>query len=90
MYNYENKLSMKHYRILEKKGDKKEYKIQYIKSILFGFHFWKNINHDIYHKYDDALREIKKIIKQNDYETDKFIYHYIDAYKIFKSQTLNK
>jgi len=76
---------MKHYRILEKKGGKKEYTIEYLKSTFFGFYSWKNIDNNLYYKYDDALTEVKKIIKQEDYENSKFGYHYIDAYKIFKS-----
>lgn len=77
---------MKHFRILESKDDIKQYTIQYLKHIFFGFNIWKNFNNSIYHKYDDALSEVKKVIKQEDYETPYFGYHYIDAYKIFKSK----
>ena len=81
---------MKHYRILEKKfafdGEtiaKKEYTIQYQKEI-FGLYYWKNINNIIYNKYEEAFNEAKQLIVQNDYDNEKFGYHYIDVYKIFK------
>ena len=85
---------MKHYRILEKKSingsttgniiEKKQYTIQFSQNFAFGLNYWKNYDNNTYYKYDDALKEIKKIIKQEDYETSEFGYHYIDAYKIFK------
>jgi len=75
---------MKHYRILEKKQTQKEYTIQYLKPVFFGLYFWKNFNDKTYYKYDEALTEIKKVIKESDYETQNFGYHYIDAYKLFK------
>ena len=78
---------MKHYMILETKKDKK-YTIQYLKKTFFGLSYWKNLNNNTYKKYEDALNEIKKVIKQDDYETSLFGYHYIDAYKIFKSKEI--
>lgn len=82
---------MRHYRILEIRGkDKKQYVIQYLKKIVFGFFTWKNIDNKNYNKYEDALNDVKKIIKQEDYETSKFGYHYIDAYKIFKNKDLKE
>ena len=54
---------MKHFRILEKKEDRKQYTIQYLKSTFFGYQVWKNFNEEIYNKYDDALSEVKKVIK---------------------------
>lgn len=75
---------MRHFRILEKKDDHKQYIIQYLKPTFFGFQVWKNLNNTLYNKYDEALTEIKKVIKQEDYETPSYGYHYIDAYKIFK------
>jgi len=79
---------MKHYRILEKKIQK-QYKIQYLKKSIIGLYYWKlhkiNGKLTIYHKYNDALSEVKRIIKQKDYETPKTSYHYIDAFKLFKS-----
>ena len=74
---------MKHYRILEKKNKSKEYIIQYLKPIFFGFQIWKNIN-KTFSKYDDALNEIKKVIKNEDYDNSTIGYHYVDAYKFFK------
>jgi len=76
---------MKHYRILEKKGEKKEYKIQYLKKLIFGLHYWKKNNNIIYYKYEDAFNEVKQLIVQIDYDNLEFGYHYIDAYKIFKT-----
>lgn len=76
---------MKHYRILEKKGDKKEYTIQYLKKLFFGLYYWKKVNKTIYYKYEEAFNEVKQLISQIDYETLEFGYHYIDAYKIFKA-----
>ena len=78
---------MKHYRILERKGDKKEYIIQYLKKFIFGLYFWKKVDNTIYNKYEEALNGVKKIINQNDYETPTLGFHYIDAYKIFKYST---
>ena len=78
---------MKHYRILEKKKTQKEYTIQYLKPTFFGLQIWKNLNSKTYYKYDEALTEIKKVIKEEDYETQEFGYHYIDAYKLFKSKS---
>ena len=75
---------MKHYRILEKKGDKKEYIIQYTKTLFFGLFYWKKANKTIYYKYEDAFNEVKQLLKQSDYENNKYGYHYIDAYKIFR------
>lgn len=84
---------MKHYRILENKERysilenkmiPKQFTIQYLKKIFFGFYIWKKLNDTIYNKYDTALTEVKKVIKQEDYENDSVSYHYIDAYKIFK------
>lgn len=90
---------MKHYRILEKKEQysllenkmiPKQFTIQYLKKAFFGFYIWKKLNDNIYTKYDLALTEIKKVIKQEDYETALFSYHYVDAYKIFKSKEVKK
>lgn len=81
---------MKHYRILEIKDDQKQYIIQYLKPIFFGLFFWKKVNDTIYYKYDDALIEVKKIIKNEDYNTDYRGYHYIDAYKLFKPKTVKE
>ena len=90
---------MKHYRILEKKENykilenkiaPKQFTIQYLKPIFFGLHTWKKLNDIIYNKYDEALTEVKKVIKQEDYETDFIGYHYIDAYKIFKTKIKEK
>jgi hypothetical protein len=75
---------MKHYRILEKRGDKKQYIVQYLKKFIFGLYFWRKLNDTIYNKYEEAFNEVKKVIEQSDYETPEFGYHYIDAYKIFK------
>lgn len=75
---------MKHYRILEKKGETKQYTIQYLSSI-FGLLYWKNLDSKNYSKYDEALTAVKKVIVQEDYETPTVGYHYIDAYKIFKT-----
>ena len=75
---------MKHYRILEKKTKQKQYKIQYQKSFL-GLYFWKS-DKRTFGKYDNALTEIKNIIKEEDYEKPDVGYHYIDAYKIFKAK----
>ena len=79
---------MKHYMILETKKDKK-YTIQYLKKTFFGLNYWKNLNNNKYNKYEDALNEVRKVIKQVDYETSVFGFHYIDAYKIFKSKETN-
>lgn len=89
---------MKHYRILEKKGETKQYTIQYSKPLFFGLFYWKTINisedynpeiipdsSKTYNKYDAALTAVKKVIVQEDYETPTVGYHYIDAYKIFKT-----
>lgn len=80
---------MKHYRILEKKGKIKQYTIQYLSNIIFGISYWKNyydsVQPIIYYKYEDALSTIKKVIVQEDYDAIKYGYHYIDAYKIFKT-----
>jgi hypothetical protein len=78
---------MKHYRILEKKQPQKEYTIQYYKPTFFGIQTWKKLNDKTYYKYDEALTEIKKVIKEEDYETKDFGYHYIDAYKLFKAKS---
>lgn len=75
---------MKHYRILEIKGEKKQYIIQYLNNVFFGLFNWKKLNNTIYNKYEDAFNDVKKIINHNDYETSQLGYHYIDAYKIFK------
>ena len=75
---------MKHYRILEKKGETKQYTIQYLNSI-FGLIYWNNLDNKTYTKYDEALTAVKKVIVQEDYETPTVGYHYIDAYKIFKT-----
>lgn len=80
---------MKHYRILEKKGKTKHYIIQYLSNMFFGLSYWKNHCHSTlpttYVKYEDALTAVKKVILQSDYETSDLGYHYIDAYKIFKT-----
>lgn len=83
---------MKHYRILEKKiinldnhKVSKIYIIQYLTPLIFVLSYWKNINKK-YTKYEDALNDVKKIIVQDDYETPEVAFHYIDAYKIFKTQ----
>lgn len=75
---------MKHYRILQKKKDK-QYTIQYLTSTL-KINYWKSLNKVIYTKYDDALTVIKNVITKEDYEDDKFSYHYIDAYKLIKTK----
>ena len=80
---------MRHFRILEiKSTSNKVYTIQYLKDIVFGLQYWKNFNTKIYNKYEDALVEIKKVLKKEDYETPTIGYHYIDAYKIFKLSKL--
>jgi hypothetical protein len=80
---------MKHYRILEKKGKTKQYIIQYLSNLIFGLSYWKTYYDStqpvIYDKYEEALTAVKKIIVQKDYETPIVGYHYIDAYKIFKT-----
>jgi hypothetical protein len=76
---------MKHYRILEKKEDIKIYKIQYQQKLFLGLYFWKNYYLHTFSKYEDALSEIKNIIDKSDYETSTIGYHYIDAYKLFKT-----
>lgn len=81
---------MRHYRILETKNDTKNYIIQYLQPIFFGLNYWKNLNFMKYNKYDEALTEVKNIILQEDYETSSKVYHYIDAYKIFKSKNIIK
>ena len=78
---------MKHYRILEKKGEKKQYIIQYLKKLFFGLFYWKKVNDTIYFKYEEAFNETKQLIEQSDYDGLEFGYHYIDAYKIFKTPT---
>jgi hypothetical protein len=75
---------MKHYRILEKKGEQKQYIIQYLKKLFFGLYYWKKLDKTIYYKYDDALNGVKQVLVQEDYETSEYGYHYIDAYKMFK------
>lgn len=83
---------MKHYRILERKDITKVgsiYIIQYSKPLIFGLFYWKDMyvsGEYMYSKYDAALTAVKKIISQEDYETPTVGYHYIDAYKIFKTQ----
>ena len=77
---------MKHYRILEKKDKTKQYIIQYLKKLFFGLYYWKKLDNNIYYKYDEALSEVKAVIKQDDYESDTLAYHYVDAYKIFKTK----
>jgi hypothetical protein len=78
---------MKHFRIIEiKSTDGKSYMIQYLKYIFFELYYWKYFSKKSYNKYEDALIDIKKVIKQEDYETSKIGYHYIDAYKIFKNK----
>lgn len=81
---------MKHYRILEKKDDRKIYIIEYLNPLFFGLSYWKKLNNTEYNKYDEALSEVKAIIKQEDYETTTIGYHYIDAYKLIKSKTTNQ
>ena len=82
---------MKHYRILERKDITKLgsiYTIQYSKPLIFGLSYWKTLNISgdyMYNKYDAALTAVKKVITQEDYETPLVGYHYIDAYKIFKT-----
>ena len=76
---------MKHFRILEiKKNNKKTYIIQYLKEFLFNFHIWKKLNNKTYARYEEALSDVKYVIKQEDYDNSKYGYHYVDAYKIFK------
>lgn len=76
---------MKHFRILEiKKKNKKTYIVQYLKPIIFNLYVWKKLNNKSYSKYDEALLDVKKYIKQDDYDNSEYGYHYIDAYKIFK------
>lgn len=75
---------MKHFRILEKKDINKEYTIQYLKKLFFGLFYWKNVDNTKYYKYEEAFNEVKKMIKQEDYDNLSYGYHYIDAYKIFK------
>lgn len=79
---------MKHYRILEKKNQK-EYTIQYL-TTFFGVQIWKKLNSTIHYKYDDALTEIKKVITPEDYEDSEYGYHYIDAYKLFKTKEVKE
>ena len=89
---------MKHYRILERKVinditngiGKKEYIIQYLKKFIFGLYYWKKVNGTIYYKYEEAFNEAKKLMLQSDYEDEKYGYHYIDAYKIFKGNNLKE
>lgn len=82
---------MKHYRILEKRNISKLgsiYMIQYLKPLFFGLYYWKTIYYNsdnMYIKYEDALNQVKNIIKKEDYDTATNVYHYVDAYKIFKS-----
>jgi len=76
---------MAHYRILEKKIGTKQYIIEYLEKTFLGFYRWKNLNNISYTKYEEALTAVKKVIVQEDYETTEFGYHYIDAYKIFKT-----
>lgn len=81
---------MKHYRILEKKiptfeNYSKQYTIQYLNMGIFGLFYWKNLDNNVYHKYEEALNAVKKVIVKEDYETPTIGYHYIDAYKIFKT-----
>lgn len=80
---------MKHFRILEILDNNKYYTIQYQKSLFFGLHYWKNFDNTKYIKYDDSLNVIKNIINKNDYEKSNVVYHYIDAYKIFKHKDKN-
>lgn len=83
---------MKHYRILEKKiinditngVGKKEYIIQYLQKLFFGLYYWKKLNNVKYYKYEEAFNEVKQLINQSDYDNEKFGYHYVDAYKVFK------
>ena len=75
---------MNHYRILETKNNK-QYTIQYLKPLFFGLSYWKYLDNKTYRKYEDALNGVKKVITQSDYETKTIGYHYVDAYKIFKS-----
>ena len=75
---------MKHYRILEKKGEQKQYIIQYLKKLFFGLFYWKKLDNTIYNRYEDALNGVKQVLIQSDYETPEFGYHYVDAYKILK------
>ena len=81
---------MKHFRILEIKGKDKHFTIEYMVNLFLGVHLWKNFNTKKYSKYEDALTDIKKIITPSDYENENIIYHYIDAYKIFKSKSKTK
>jgi hypothetical protein len=80
---------MKHYRIIEEKKNKKIYTIQYLKKFIFGLYYWVSLNKVIYYKYEEALNEVKRILKIEDYENEFLGYHYIDAYKIFKND-INK
>jgi len=71
--------------ILEKKS-KKKYTVKYLTPLFFGLHYWKKLDNTQYKKYEDALNAVKKVIKQNDYETTELGFHYVDAYKIFKAK----
>lgn len=79
---------MRHFRILEKKDDTKYYIIQYTKKLFLGLFYWKKLNDGVYSytKYEDALNKVKSIIDKTDYVTDTSVYHYIDAYKLYKSK----
>jgi hypothetical protein len=80
---------MNHFRILEAKNKEHKYfNVQYQKKLILGLHIWVNLNDVRYTKYDDALNEIKTVISPSDYEDVDFVYHYVDAYKIFKSKSL--
>ena len=77
---------MKHFRILEVKGSNKYYIIQYLKNLVWKLSYWQNLNNKRYKKYEDALGDVKKILKKEDYESKMYGYHYIDAHKIFKTR----
>jgi len=81
---------MKHYRILEIKGNEKKYIIQYLQKFFFGLYSWKNLNSESYRKYEDALLKVKSIIQQSDYQTSLYGFHYVDAYKLFKQRQKDK
>jgi len=81
---------MRHFRILEIKNKNKYYMIQYQKTLIFGLSMWIKLNNDKYNKYDEALNEVKKIVEPSDYENSELVYHYVDAYKIFKNKNKQK
>jgi len=75
---------MKHFRILQIKNKNKYYIIQYNVSLFIGLNYWTNYNNIKYNKYEDAINIVKENINKSDYETNSIVYHYIDAYKLYK------